>query len=156
MSVHMPISHDDSVEVQAPRLRPLRQRLFSRNAAYLLARNTVLSTSIFALNLGILWLLVESFFVPALPAAALAWVAANSFQYAFARSWVFRGTERHFASGYAYYLINAGVGLAVTMVLFAAMLAFTSVHYLVARVVVSVFAGLATFLLNATLNFRRI
>lgn len=136
--------------------RPLLLRLASRNAAALLMRNTMLSCLIFALNLLLLRVLVEELSITALPAAALAFVAANSFQYVFARSWVFRGTERDFGAGYAYFLANAGIGFATTMILYAAMLAFTSIHYLIARVIVSVFAGLATFLLNATLNFRRI
>jgi putative flippase GtrA len=145
----------DRVDAAAER-RPLLLRLASRNAATLLARNTMLSCLIFAINLLLLHILVEELSITALPAAALAFVAANSFQYVFARNWVFRGTERQFGAGYAYYLANAAVGLATTMILFAAMLAFTSLHYLVARVIVSVFAGLATFLLNATINFRRI
>ena|SRR5438093_6492797 len=147
----------DPATASAARLdQSLWLRLASRNAAALLARNTMLSCLIFALNLLLLRVLVEELSITALPAAALAFVAANSFQYVFARNWVFRGTDRHFGAGYAYFLANAGIGLTTTLVLYAAMLAFTSLHYLVARVIVSVFAGLATFLLNATLNFRRI
>lgn len=148
---------DDSVNPGAqPIARPLLSRLASRNAATLLARNTMLSCLVFALNLLLLRILVEEVSIAALPAAALAFVAANSLQYVFARNWVFRGTDRRFGAGYAYYLANAGVGLATTMILYAAMLAFTSLHYLIARVIVSVFAGLTMFVLNATLNFRRI
>ena len=40
--------------------------------------------------------------------------------------------------------------------LFAALLKWTAIHYLVARVIVSVFAGLAMFVLNAVLNFRQV
>ena len=40
--------------------------------------------------------------------------------------------------------------------LFDALVRFTPIHYLVARVIVSVFAGLVMFLLNAVLNFRRL
>jgi hypothetical protein len=54
------------------------------------------------------------------------------------------------------FLLNAGVGLAVTMVLYALLLAYTPLDYLVARVIVSVFAGLVVFVLNAVLNFRRV
>ena len=71
----------------------------------------------------------------------------------FGRTWIYRGTERKVAPGYAYFLVNAVVGLAVTLALFAA---FTGLglHYLLARVVASIFAGLILFLLNAILNFR--
>ena len=68
----------------------------------------------------------------------------------------FRGTERAFASGYFYFLVNAGIGFVITISLFAMMIRLTSVNYLVARVAVSVIAGLTVFLLNAVLNFRRL
>ena len=51
---------------------------------------------------------------------------------------------------------DASAGLAVTMVLYALLLAYTPLDYLVARVIVSVFAGLVVFVLNAVLNFRRV
>ena len=54
------------------------------------------------------------------------------------------------------FLLNGGMGLLATVTLFAALLRYTSMHYLVARVVVSVFAGLAMFVVNATFNFRRV
>ena len=94
--------------------------------------------------------------MPEVPAAGLGFLAANSLHYLFGRAWIFRGTERGRASGYALFLINASVGLAVTMTLYAVLLEFTPMNYLVARVVVSVFAGLVVFVLNAVFNFRRV
>jgi putative flippase GtrA len=134
----------------------LGARLISRKAAALLARNTVVSCGVFAFDLALLWLLVEYFAVNKLAAAAVAFIAANSLHYGFGRTWIFRGTERRVISGYLYFLINAGVGLAVTMVLFAAFIQWTSINYIVARVLVSVVAGLIVFLLNAILNFQRL
>ena len=134
----------------------LAERLFSRNAAVLLARNTVVSCLVFAIGLAILWALVELADVNKLVAAAAGFLVSNTIHYIFGRTWIYRGTQRAVASGYAYFLINAGIGLTITIVLFAAFLHWTSMNYLVARVVVSVFAGLAMFLLNAALNFRRL
>lgn len=131
-------------------------RLVSRNAAALLARNTVVSCGVFAFDLALLWALVRYGGWGKLAAAALAFVAANSLHYGFGRSWIFRGTDRGMTSGYVYFLLNAGVGLVLTMALYAAFIRWTSIDYIVARVVVSVFAGLTVFLLNATLNFRRL
>lgn len=88
--------------------------------------------------------------------AAIAFIAANSIHYAFGRSWIFQGTERHIATGYVYFFVNALIGLVITLALFAAMIRWTPVNYLVARVLVSVVAGLTVFLLNAILNFRRL
>lgn len=134
----------------------LARRLFSRNAAVLLARNTVVSCLVFGIGLALLWALVELWDVDKLVAAAAGFLVSNSIHYVFGRKWIYRGTERAVASGYAYFLVNAGIGLVVTVALFAAFLRWTSLNYLVARVVVSVFAGLAMFLLNAILNFKRL
>jgi len=122
----------------------------------MLARNTVVSCAAFVFDLGLLWALVQVLGMGKVMAAALAFIAATTLHYAFGRTWIFRGTERGIAAGYVYFLINAGIGLALTVGLFAAMLRWTSIHYLVARVLVSIVAGLAVFLLNALFNFRRL
>ena len=122
----------------------------------MLVRNTVVSCLTFAFDLVLLWALVRLAGWGKLEAAALGFIAANTLQYTLGRSWIFRGTERGVADGYVYFLINAGIGLFVTMTLYAAFLRFTPINYIVARVVVSVFAGLAVFVLNAVLNFRRL
>jgi hypothetical protein len=80
---------------------------------------------------------------------------ANSIHYALGRSWIYRGTERRLVPGYAF-LVNGGIGLVITLSLFDAFLRFTPIHYLVARILFSVAAGLAMFLLNAMLNFKRL
>ena len=131
----------------------LRQRLLSRRAAQLLARNTVVSVGVFLFGLALLWLLVERLGAPAVPAAGLSFLVSHTIHYAFGRTWIFRGTERKVASGYVLFLLNSLVGLAITVSLFALFVG-AGLHYLVARVVVSVFAGLALFVLNAVLNFR--
>jgi len=89
-------------------------------------------------------------------ATALAFVVANSIHYAFGRGWIFQGTDRSIGTGYVYFLINAGIGLVITVTLFAAMIRWTPINYLVARVLVSLVSGLTVFLLNAVLNFRRL
>jgi putative flippase GtrA len=134
----------------------LAGRLLSRKAGAMLVRNTVISCLAFAFDLALLWVLVLWAGIGKLPAAAIGFIAANTLHYALGRSWIFRGTERAVASGYLYFLVNAVIGLAVTMALYAAFLRFTSIDYLIARVIVSVFAGLIVFVLNAVLNFRRL
>ncbi len=122
----------------------------------MLARNTVVSCFCFAFDLLLLWMLVRVGHLGKLPAAALGFVAANSLHYGLGRAWIFRGTDRALAAGYLYFLVNAVVGLSVTITLYAAFLRFTPINYIVARIVVSVFAGLAVFVLNAVWNFRRL
>lgn len=142
----------DAISTPSERNR-LFDRLWSRRGAILLYRNTVVSIGVFAFGLGLLWLLVEQFAVPKLPAAGVSFIAANTIHYVFGRTWIYRGTKREVASGYAYFIVNAVVGLIVTLLLFGAFLAL-GLNYILARVVTSIFAGLILFVLNAVLNFR--
>lgn len=139
-----------------PRRATLLSRLCSRHGATLLARNTVVSCLTFAVGLVVLWVLVHFAHLPKVLAAALSFMVGNTLHYALGRRWIFRGTDRGVAAGYGFFLINGAIGLAVTTLLFAAFVHFTPVNYLVARVIVSLIAGLAVFLLNAIFNFRRL
>ena len=135
--------------------RPFR-RLLSRRAGGQLVRNTVVSTFIFAVDIALLWLLVEQAGMEKVLAAATAFVIANSLHYGFGRWWIFRGTERRPVEGYVYFLANAGIGLVITLALFAAFVAVLPAYYLLGRVLVSVASGLIVFVLNAVLNFRTV
>lgn len=138
------------------RSKGLAGRLLSLKAAAMLGRNTVVSCCTFAFGLVVLWLLVEQLEFAKVPSAAISFLLATTLHYGFGRAWIFRGTNRALAPGYVYFLINAGIGLVVTTALFAAMVEFTSINYLGARVLVSLVAGLVMFLLNAISNFRRL
>ena len=122
----------------------------------MLVRNTIVSTGVFLLGLGLLWLLVEQAGTGTLPATGASFLAATSLHYVLGRTWIFRGTERRVLPGYGFFLANALVGLVLTLGLMAAFLAFVPLHYLASRILVSFVAGLAMFLLNGILNFRRI
>lgn len=131
-------------------------RLLTRRVGAMLVRNTVVGTAVFLLGLTLLWVLVEWAHMDEVLAACIGFLAANTLHYVLGRAWIYRGTTRPVHTGYMLFLTNAGVGLAVTAGLFAAFLHFTSINYLVARVIVSVFAGLAMFVLNAVFNFRQV
>ncbi len=122
----------------------------------MLARNTVVGTSVFAIDLLILWGLVSQCGMPKLAAAAIGFLVSTSLHYVAGRSWIFRGTTRHAVSGYFYFVITAAIGLVITLLMFAALIECTNINYLIARIIVSLFAGLAMFLLNAVFNFRSI
>lgn len=132
------------------------ERFFTRRVGGMLIRNTVVSTGVFLLGLAVLWALVEHAGVDPTIATALSFMLANTIHYVFGRTWIFAGTERGVSSGYALFLGNALVGLIVTVSLFWLLTAYTPMNYLVARVLVSVFAGLAMFALNAAFNFRQV
>jgi putative flippase GtrA len=131
-------------------------RLWSRIAAKLLGRNTVVSIAMFLLGLAALWLLVEYGGVDTLVATGATFLLATTLHYALGRAWIYRGTERGVVPGYGYFLINALLGLAVTVIIMGALLKWAPIHYLAARILVSIVAGLAMFLSNAVLNFKRL
>lgn len=135
--------------------RNLLSRLLTVRVAGQLVRNTVVSTFCFGFDLLLLWGLVEYAEMNKLIAAGAAFLIATSLHYAFAHGWIFKGTEQAIGRGYAWFLVNAVVGLLLTLFLFWAFMAI-GLHYLVARVIASVFAGLSVFLLNAVLNFRSV
>ena len=132
------------------------KRFFTRRAGGMLWRNTVVSTGVFLVGLGVLWLLVEQAGVDPVLATGISFLIANSIHYVFGRTWIFAGSERKLSTGYALFLGNAIVGLIVTVGLFWVLTHWTPMNYLVARVIVSVFAGLAVFVLNAALNFKQV
>ncbi len=125
-------------------------------AGVLFVRNTVASVATFAFDMALLWALVELGGIQRYPAAALAFLAAISLHYVLCRIWVFRGTERGVALGYFYFLVNAGAGLVTTMAVFAALVELMAMHYLLARTLASVIAGVLVFFLNAVFNFKAI
>lgn len=147
---------DGAIPSPAAAPAPLSERLFSQHAAVLLVRNTVVSCLVFGVGLAVLWLLVQQFAMDKVAAAALSFIVANSLHYILGRAWIYRGTQRAVGRGYAYFLVNGLLGLAITTALFAALLQWTPINYLVARIVVSVVAGLVMFVLNAALNFKRL
>ncbi|QZD89937.1 GtrA family protein [Qipengyuania aurantiaca] len=132
------------------------KRFFTRRAGGMLWRNTVVSTGVFLVGLGVLWLLVEQAGVDPVLATGISFLIANSIHYVFGRTWIFAGSERKLSTGYALFLGNAIVGLIVTVGLFWVLTHWTPINYLVARVIVSVFAGLTVFVLNAALNFKQV
>ena len=139
-----------------PAEQTLIGRLLTARVGAMLVRNTVVSCSVFGIGLFVLWALVQFCGVSEVLAAAIGFVIANTLHYALGRAWIFRGSSRGVGSGYALFLVNSGVGLVVTTVLYAALLATTPMNYLVARVLVSLLAGLVVFVLNAALNFRQV
>lgn len=144
----------NSIETQI--LRLVRAHPVARHGTKLFVRNSVASVVAFAFDLALLWLLVQEVHVNDLIAVSVAFLLAMTLHYVLSRIWVFRGTERGVASGYAYFIINAVIGLTVTLALFAVMTRLTGLHFLASRALASVVAGIVVFFLNAIFNFRQL
>ena len=119
-------------------------------------RNTVASTVAFALDLLILYALVEWLAAPRVAAAVIAFIVPMLAFYVLLRTWVFPATTRNVGSGFVYFLVNLGIGFLVMLALFWTMLELTELHYLWARIVASVANGVVIFLLNGFFNFKQL
>ena len=119
-------------------------------------RNTIASTATFLLDLAILAALVELAELQEVPAAAIAFVVPLIVFYFLQREYVFPGTERGIARGFAYFLVNVGIGFAAMLATFWALLELTELHYLFARVAASVVYGVLLFVLNGVFNFKEL
>jgi putative flippase GtrA len=124
--------------------------------ARMFGRNTVASTGAFLLDLAILWCLVELAGLPRLPAAVLAFMIPMALFYILERVWVFPDSDRGVASGFVYFMVNIGIGFLVMLAIFWGLLQFTSLHYLLARVIASAISGVVIFLLNGIFNFKEL
>ena len=147
----------DEAGAPLPDARPpgLVRRLLTFRVGAMFVRNTIVSCVAFAFDLALLAALVELLAMHKLAAVTLAFLAAVTFHYVLGRVWIFPGSERGVTAGYVYFIVNATIGLVVTVALFAAFV-WLGLHYIPARIVASVFAGLTVFLLNAVLNFRSV
>jgi putative flippase GtrA len=119
-------------------------------------RNTVASTIAFALDLIILWSLVELLETPRVLAAVIAFIVPMTLFYVLSREWVFPGTNRGVAAGYIFFLVNIGIGFVVMLAVFIALINLTDAHYLVARVAGSIVSGILIFFLNGIFNFKQL
>jgi len=130
--------------------------LLSRHGAVLFLRNAIASSLCFAIDMALIWLMVSRAGIDKFIAVVVGFLCANALNYALARAWVFRESDRGLFTGYVYFLGNALVGLAIILVGFWLLTEPLDTHYLLARVIVSVCAGTIVFILNATLNFHEV
>ena len=136
--------------------KQLAKEAFGHRGVRMFGRNTVASTIAFALDLAILWSLVELLDVPRVIAAVIAFVIPMVVFYFLSREWVFPGTRRGVGSGFVFFIANVGIGFVVMLAVFWGLLQFTGLYYLVARILASVVSGVVIFLLNGFLNFRQL
>lgn len=150
------MKHSRILTIGRKRIGRAGTRVAESRGARLFARNTVASFFVFALDVSLLWGFVEMLGIGYIPAATIAFLIAMTLHYVLSRIWIFRGTDRGIAMGYVYFMVNTGIGLVVTIGVFAALIEWTGLYYLVARVLSSVVAGIVVFFLNAVFNFKEL
>ena len=121
-------------------------RRFSRYAA------VGVTTLVF--DLLLLFIVIEFGGIPYYAAVPICFAIAVSINYLVSRKHVFNGTARNFHTGYAYFLLTAGMGAMLTTSGVAFLIEFFGVHYLPARLGVAAVVGIANYLFNLHFNFR--
>lgn len=112
------------------------------------------SSVTFLLDLALLWILIDFVHIQYLIAAAVSFSVATPLNYVFSRSWAFKGTGRHPATGSLYFLMIAGIGLILVVTLMALCVEILHFNYLVSRILVAGFVGLWNFLMNKCVNLK--
>ena len=126
------------------------------HGAKLFGRNAVASAIVFIVDVAILVTLVEFANLQYFFAAAISFLIAITIHYVLAQVWIFQESDQGLARGYAWFLLNAGIGLVITMAVLVGLVELLKLHYVVARVIASVVAGIASFFLNAIFNFKEL
>jgi putative flippase GtrA len=117
-------------------------------------RYSVVGTSAFVFDLLLLSLFVDVLQLPVVPAAGVAFTIATAGNFLVSRYAVFQYSSRNMSTGFANFLLVAVVGVAFTMGCMYMLTQYTSVHYLVSRVVIAVLVGIFNYLMNLYVNFR--
>lgn len=118
------------------------------------ARYTVVGTSTFAVDLALLYILIDFFAFNYLVGAGVSFMCAISINYFLSRNYVFKGTQRSLRSGYINFVGIALIGLLIVIVGMYVLVAILGVGYVAARFVVAVITGFWNYLLNLFVTFK--
>jgi len=116
------------------------------------------AASVFALavDLGLLWTLVNRFVWGYLPAATVAFLGGAIVAYLLSVKWAFR--EHRLASGhteFAGFVLIGGVGLAVNAGVMTLAVRYFGLHYIIAKCVAAVFTFTCNFVARRQILFVR-
>jgi putative flippase GtrA len=115
---------------------------------------SAIGVSTLSFDLLLVAAMTELLSLPYYVSVPLGFLVAVSINYALSRTLVFKGTQRPVHHGYAYFVALALLGAAAITGAVSLMVTYLMMQYLVARVLVAGFVGLANYLLNLHLNFK--
>ena len=125
------------------------QKAFSRFFKY-----SAVGGSTFLFDLGLLFLLTDIFHFNYILSAGGAFLIAVSINYFISRRLVFLGTKRPLQSGYAFFIVIAGIGALAVMALMALFVGVFHWPTLLSRVAIAGVVGIWNYLTNLYLNFK--
>ncbi|MDB5236913.1 MAG: GtrA family protein [Parcubacteria group bacterium] len=125
-----------------------------RNAVIRFLRYAAVGGGTLLFDLCLLYSATSIFGVPYFLSTPGAFLIAVSINYFISRRYVFKGSERLIHHGYAYFILVALAGAAVTTLSVAALVSALHLYYLLARILVAGIIGIGNYLFNLHLNFK--
>ena len=117
------------------------------------SRYASVGVSTFALDLAMLYVLVQWFEVSLSIATPCSFLVAVSLNYTLSRAHVFKGSGRSWHMGYAYFLGVALIGAAATTGIVEFLVA-KGLYFIVARIIAAGIVGVGNYLFNLHVNFK--
>ena len=115
---------------------------------------SLVGSSTFALDLGLLFILIDGFKWHPTAAAGTSFIIAVSLNYLLSRRYVFPGSIRSTNSGFLTFLGIASGGLVLVTGLMAVFVGIFGWNFLFSRTLIAVITGFWNYLLNLYVNFK--
>jgi putative flippase GtrA len=113
---------------------------------------SLIGGSTFALDLLIYWYLKTNG-IYYLSAAAIAFLFSVTLNYIISRAWLFSESDRHYGTGYLYFITIAITGAIITVAALKFLVEKEGFDPYIGRVFVGIFVGLFNYTANYFLNF---
>lgn len=110
--------------------------------------------STFLLDLLLLYVLTDLFFINYILSAGGAFLVAVSINYTLSRRFVFAQTTRPLSAGYYWFISIAGIGLVAVMSLMFLFVSIFNWHYLISRIFIAGIVGMWNYLMNLFFTFN--
>jgi len=115
---------------------------------------TIVGTSTFAVDLLLLFVLIDGFNMNYLVGAGVSFVFAITINYFLSRRFVFKGTQRGVRSGYLNFVAIALAGLLIVIGGMYLLVTVLGVGYVISRFIVAGLTGFWNYLLNLFVTFN--
>jgi len=108
----------------------------------------------FALDLLLLYVLIDDCGWNYILATGVAFAVAVSLNYVLDRRWVFKGTLRSVQAGYVVFIAIGCVGALIAMAGMSVLVGVFHLNYVVSRIAIASMVGLWNYLMNLYVNFK--
>jgi putative flippase GtrA len=115
---------------------------------------TAVGVSTFLVDLVLLFILTDALEWNYLVATAIAFILAISINFFLSRVVVFKYSKRSVHTGYIFFIVIAGLGLAIVVSGMYVLVSILGFNYIVSRIAIAGIVGCWNYLLNLYANFQ--